>query len=82
MSDSKPLTRTQWMVLAAAFLGWMFDGFELGLYPIAARPALRDIMSTVTASGEVVYPPEAVVGSWYSTLVSLFLLGAASGEDG
>ena len=79
MSESKPLTRAQWYVLIAAFLGWMFDGFEMGLYPLAARPALRDIMATVTAAGEQVFPAEAEVGAWYSTLVSAFLLGAAMG---
>jgi len=42
--DSKRLSGTQWMVLAAAFLGWMFDGLEMGLFPIAARPALQDLL--------------------------------------
>ena len=27
-------------VLLAAFLGWMFDGLEMGLFPQIARPAL------------------------------------------
>ena len=27
-------------VLLAAFLGWMFDGMEMGLFPLIARPAL------------------------------------------
>ena len=31
MSDDK-LTRVQWYVLLAAFLGWMFDGLEMGLF--------------------------------------------------
>jgi len=34
----------QWMVLAAAFLGWMFDGMEMGIFPIAARPAILDML--------------------------------------
>jgi len=34
----------QWMVLLAAFLGWMFDGMEMGIFPIAARPAIMDMM--------------------------------------
>ena len=24
----------QWMVLVAAFLGWMFDGLEMGIFPL------------------------------------------------
>lgn len=68
-SDSK-LTRVQWYVLIAAFLGWMFDGLEMGLFPLAARPALRDLLS---------FPAESVIGEWYSYMVAAFLLGAAAG---
>ena len=79
MSEDKPLGRHQWFVLIAAFLGWMFDGLEMGLYPLAARPALRDILSTQTASGMTVFPAEGEVSAIYSTLVAMFLLGAALG---
>jgi MFS transporter, SHS family, sialic acid transporter len=40
----------QWMVLAAAFLGWMFDGMEMGIFPIAARPAIMDMMKLTEKS--------------------------------
>lgn len=79
MSEQKPLGKQQWYVLIAAFLGWMFDGLEMGLFPIAARPALRDIMSTETVSGITVWPAEGEVGAMYATLVAMFLLGAALG---
>ena len=79
MTENKRLGKEQWYVLIAAFLGWMFDGLEMGLYPLAARPALRDIMSTETVSGMRVFPAEGEVGAAYSTLVALFLLGAALG---
>lgn len=69
MSDNK-LTRVQWYVLIAAFLGWMFDGLEMGLFPLAARPALRDLLNS---------PAESVVADWYSYMVAAFLLGAALG---
>ena len=69
MSDTK-LTRVQWYVLVAAFLGWMFDGLEMGLFPLAARPALRDLLE---------FPAESVIGEWYSYMVAAFLLGAALG---
>jgi uncharacterized repeat protein (TIGR01451 family) len=78
VNQSKPLSRTQWYVLIAAFLGWMFDGLEMGLFPLSARPALRDLMSTVSA-GVREFPAEAAVGEWYSYLVAVFLLGAALG---
>ena len=38
--EATRITRAQWLVLAAAFLGWMFDGVEIGLFPLVARPAL------------------------------------------
>ena len=69
MSNDK-LTRVQWYVLIAAFLGWMFDGLEMGLFPLAARPALRDLLN---------FPAESVVADWYSYMVAAFLLGAALG---
>jgi MFS family permease len=70
LAEHKPLEAGQWMVLIAAFLGWMFDGVELGLFPIAARPALQDLMPGAS---------EAVIGQWVSYLTAVFLLGAAVG---
>jgi MFS family permease len=62
--------RTQWLVLAAAFLGWMFDGLEMGIFPVVARPALQELLGT---SGD------GAVGQWMSYITALFLLGAAGG---
>jgi MFS family permease len=61
------------MALVAAFLGWMFDGVEIGLFPIAGRPALRELLN---ATG-----PDAdrIIGPWFSAIVAAFLLGAALG---
>jgi MFS family permease len=74
MSDRSRLdanvARGQWMVLLAAFLGWLFDGFEMGLFPVIARPALRNLL----AGGG-----EAAVGHWMGIITALFLLGAAAG---
>ncbi|MCX7425180.1 MAG: MFS transporter [Planctomycetia bacterium] len=64
------LGRQQWLVLAAAMLGWMFDGLEMGLFPIAGRPALQDLLAITD---------DAVIGEWNSFLVALFLGGAACG---
>ncbi|MBI3862637.1 MAG: MFS transporter [Planctomycetia bacterium] len=57
----------QWLTLLAAFLGWMFDGLEMGIFPLVARPALQQM----GYSGEV--------GKWMGFVTALFLLGAASG---
>lgn len=65
-----PLTRDQWLVLFAAFLGWLFDGFEIGLFPVVARPALQSMLG---AGGD------KLVGEWMGIITALFLVGAACG---
>src|SRR5690348_11067723 len=62
--------REQWLVLAAAFLGWMFDGVEQGVFPLVARPALQDLLKTNV---------DALIGPWMGYITALFLLGAAGG---
>jgi MFS transporter, SHS family, sialic acid transporter len=59
-----------WMTLLAAFLGWMFDGMEMGIFPLVARPALQNMLHV---SGD------AEVGKWMGYVTALFLLGAAAG---
>jgi MFS family permease len=65
------------LVLLAAFLGWMFDGFEMGLFPIVARPALRSLeFGSLEVDPKVA---EAFVGQWMGYITALFLVGAAIG---
>ena len=47
----------------------MFDGFEMGMFPLVARPALKALM------------PEAAgqIGFWFSAIMAGFLIGAACG---
>jgi SHS family sialic acid transporter-like MFS transporter len=61
------------MVLLAAFLGWMFDGLEMGIFPLIARPALQQMQS---AYGIV---DDKFVGFWMGWVTAAFLLGAAGG---
>jgi MFS family permease len=61
------------MVLAAAFLGWMFDGLEMGIFPLVARPALQQMQQ---AAGVL---DEQFVQMWMGRITALFLLGAAAG---
>ncbi|QOV91839.1 MFS transporter [Humisphaera borealis] len=58
------------MVLLAAFLGWMFDGLEMGIYPQVARPSLRDLLPGAA---------EGDIGFWHNVVDALFLSGAALG---
>ncbi|MEI6232091.1 MAG: MFS transporter [Planctomycetota bacterium] len=63
------LSNGQWMVLLAAFLGWMFDGLEMGIFPLIARPALMDMLQG----------NEALAQKWEGGIHALFLVGAALG---
>jgi MFS family permease len=64
------ITREQWLVLAAAFLGWMFDGLEMGIFPLVARPALQELMHA---------HDDRLIGLWMGYVTALFLVGAAAG---
>lgn len=69
-NDNKRL----YSVLAAAFLGWMFDGFEMGIFPLIARPALQQMQA---ANGGLV--SDSFVGQWMGYVTAAFLIGAALG---
>ena len=44
-SPSTPVRATSlWIILLVAWLGWMFDGMEMGLYSVLAAPALKDLL--------------------------------------
>jgi MFS family permease len=69
-NSGSTLGKAQWLVLVAAFLGWMFDGVEMGLFPIVAPPALRDLLQT---------SDRGAIGAWNGVFAAVFLLGAAAG---
>jgi MFS transporter, SHS family, sialic acid transporter len=69
VTQTAPVSRP-WLVLLAAFLGWMFDGLEMGVFPLVARPALQELLR-VNADAEV--------GRWMGYITALFLVGAACG---
>jgi MFS family permease len=58
------------MALMAALLGWMFDGLEMGLFPLVAGPAISDLVPN-NAAGDV--------GFWLGVATAAFLIGAATG---
>jgi MFS family permease len=67
-------TRGQWLALTAALLGWMFDGFEMGLFPVVARPALKELIGL----GGGVADDDAI-SFWFALATASFLVGAATG---
>jgi MFS family permease len=64
-------TRGKWLALTAALLGWMFDGFEMGLFPVVSRPALLELLGTAASDDDVSF--------WNSLITASFLVGAATG---
>jgi SHS family sialic acid transporter-like MFS transporter len=91
-NEGKGGSRGQWMALAAALLGWMFDGFEQGVFPLVGRPALVQVLgleddarlaadstadqATREAAKARVDGP---VGAWMLGITAGFLVGAAFG---
>src|SRR5438105_3933213 len=65
----------KWMALAAALLGWLFDGLEMGLFPLVARPALIDLLTTVEGGR----PTDQQISAWLGVITALFLVGVATG---
>jgi len=63
------------MALLAAFLGWMFDGFEMGLFPLIGKPALQDLLAS-SVRPEVL---KVQLDNWFSVIIATFLVGAATG---
>lgn len=60
----------RWAALAAALLGWMFDGAEMGIFSLVGRPAVKDLLQTTD---------EGQVGLWFNVIMAAFLVGAATG---
>lgn len=60
--------------LGAAFLGWLFDGLEMGMFPLVARPALQQMQLSTGASSDPNF-----VGNWMGIVTAAYLIGAALG---
>jgi len=65
--------RGKWMALIAALLGWMFDGFEMGMFPLVGTNALKELLAD-----EIAREP-TVATEWFGVIMSVFLIGAATG---
>jgi len=62
--------RGKWMALTAALLGWLFDGFEMGMFPLVGQKALVELMPSQS-------PAERT--EWFGVIMAVFLIGAATG---
>lgn len=74
MTAADPKTASkfaQYTTLTAALLGWLFDGFEMGLFPLIGPPALQDLLGPES--------PKDQASQWFGAIIAVFLVGAASG---
>ena len=63
--------RLRYTVLAAAFLGWLCAGVQLGLMPLASLSVSRDLMGPTFN--------DASAGDWFARYTASIMLGAAIG---
>ena len=63
--------KAKYMTLLAALLGWMFDGFEMGLFPLIGGPALKDLLGSSATKADA--------DMWFGAIIAVFLVGAATG---
>jgi MFS family permease len=64
------VSRAAWAALIAALLGWLFDGFEMGLLPVVGPVALADLVGPERA---------AEIPPLIARMTAAFLVGAAAG---
>ena len=71
-SADQASSRGKWMALAAALLGWLFDGFEMGMFPLVGKNALVRAAADARCAG-------LQRTSWFGVIMAVFLIGAATG---
>src|SRR5262245_1941022 len=69
------VTPYQWLVLAVAWLGWVFDSMDSTIYALVLHPALADVL----ARGAGAPVDEKAIGWFGGIIFSIFLLGWAVG---
>ena len=77
-SDRRPwysgITGYEWLVLAVASAGWVFDVYEGQIFNITSGPMLAEILGTEPGSPSIAY--------WREVLFGVFLAGGALGGIG
>jgi MFS family permease len=71
MTDPSVPSRGRNLALLAALLGWMFDGMEMGLFPLVGSDALKELLGESAS--------QARVDIWFKIALACFLVGAATG---
>ncbi|MHB8969552.1 MAG: MFS transporter [Pirellulaceae bacterium] len=68
--NATTIGRSQYLALAAALLGWMFDGAEMGVFSLVGRASLKDLLQN---------PAEDQLNIWFGIVMAGFLVGASTG---
>lgn len=76
MTSPAVTSRGRNLALLAALLGWMFDGMEMGLFPLVGKDALSEWLRDAT---DPLKADKAQVDKWYGIVLACFLVGAATG---
>jgi MFS family permease len=76
MTESAVSNRGRTLALVAALLGWMFDGMEMGLFPLVGKDALGEWLRLESDPSR---PDKAQVNKWFGIVLACFLVGAATG---
>src|SRR5262245_46983436 len=71
MTASAATARGRTLALVAALLGWMFDGMEMGLFPLVGKDALRELLGSGAE--------QDAIDKWFGIVTACFLVGAATG---
>ncbi len=70
--NAQPVSRAaRYAVLAAAFGGLLFDGFELGLMPLASLSVSQDLLGATYSA--------TLGGDWFARFTAALMFGAAIG---
>jgi MFS family permease len=70
----RSLTRYQWLVFAAASLGWLFDCMDQQLFNLARAPAMRELLALPEGR-----EADATAAAYGAYATSIFLVGWAVG---
>ncbi len=69
------VTGYQWLVLAVAWLGWVFDSMDATIYALVLTPALRELLPA-SLGGSV---SAEAIGRYGGIIFAIFLVGWAVG---
>ena len=71
MSKIEALTRQQWLVLTAAWLGWVFDSMDSTIFAMVMNSSLQDLMGPAASKADI--------ASHGGIILAIFLVGWAIG---